>query len=133
MRTLAFAHTELSENFPHDEDLIHHRRAEIERGLIFTGWVGIRDPLRDDVKEAVRQCRAAGIEVKMITGDTIETARAIGREIGLLDAPDSLALTHEEFANLSDEELSERLPQLRVLARALPGDKYRIVRLLQAQ
>jgi Ca2+-transporting ATPase len=133
MRTLAFAHAELPADFPHDEDAVHHRRAEIEGGLVFDGWVGIRDPLRDDVKEAVRQCRAAGIEVKMITGDTIETARAIGREIGLLDAPDALAMTHAEFEKLSDEELSARLPRLRVLARALPGDKYRIVRLLQAQ
>ena len=133
MRTLAFAHAELPADFPQDEDAIHGRRAEIERGLVFTGWVGIRDPLRDDVKEAIRQCRAAGIEVKMITGDTIETARAIGREIGLLDAPDALAMTHAEFDHLTDEELSERLPRLRVLARALPGDKYRIVRLLQAQ
>jgi Ca2+-transporting ATPase len=133
MRTLAFAHTELPPDFPHGEDAIHHRRAEIEQNLIFDGWVGIRDPLRDDVKEAVRQCRAAGIEVKMITGDTIETARAIGSEIGLLDAPDALALTHDEFEKLSDEELSERLPRLRVLARALPLDKDRIVRLLQEQ
>ncbi len=133
MRTLAFAHAELPAGFPQEEDAIHDRRAEIERGLVFTGWVGIRDPLRDDVKEAIRQCRAAGIEVKMITGDTIETARAIGREIGLLDAPDALAMTHAEFDHLTDEELSERLPRLRVLARALPADKYRIVRLLQAQ
>jgi Ca2+-transporting ATPase len=71
--------------------------------------------------------------VKLITGDTIETARAIGREVGLLDSPDALAMTHAEFAHLSDEELSARLPKLRVLARALPADKYRIVRLLQAQ
>jgi Ca2+-transporting ATPase len=133
MRTLAFAHADLPSDFPQDEDQIHHRRAEIENGLIFDGWVGIRDPLRDDVKEAVRQCRAAGIEVKLITGDTIETARAIGREIGLLDSPDALALTHAEFDKLTDEELTERLPRLRVLARALPGDKYRLVRLLQAQ
>ncbi len=133
MRTLAFAHAELPPDFPQDEDAIHHRRAEIENGLVFDGWVGIRDPLRDDVKEAVRQCRAAGIEVKMITGDTIETARAIGREIGLLDSPDAIAMTHDEFKKLSDEELSERLPRLRVLARALPADKYRMVTLLQAQ
>lgn len=133
MRTLAFAHAGLPADFPHAEEEIHHRRAEIENGLVFDGWVGIRDPLRDDVKEAVRQCRAAGIEVKMITGDTIETARAIGREVGLLDSPDALALTHAEFAKLTDEELSERLPRLRVLARALPADKYRIVKLLQAQ
>jgi Ca2+-transporting ATPase len=133
MRTLAFAHAELPADFPREEGAIHARRAEIESGLIFDGWVGIRDPLREDVKEAVRQCRSAGIEVKMITGDTIETARAIGREIGLLDSPDALAMTHTEFSQLSDEELSARLPNLRVLARALPADKYRIVRLLQAQ
>jgi Ca2+-transporting ATPase len=133
MRTLAFAHAELPVNFPRSEDAIHDRRAEIENDLIFDGWVGIRDPLRDDVKEAVRQCRAAGIDVKMITGDTIETARAIGREIGLLDSPDAIAMTHEEFGKLSDEELTERLPRLRVLARALPLDKDRLVRLLQAR
>jgi Ca2+-transporting ATPase len=133
MRTLAFAHAELPADFPHAEAEIHARRAEIEEGLVFDGWVGIRDPLRPDVKDAVRECRDAGIEVKMITGDTIETARAIGREIGLLDSPDAIAMTHAEFAQLSDEELSARLPKLRVLARALPADKYRIVRLLQAQ
>lgn len=133
MRTLAFAHADLPPDFPHEHATVHARRAELERDLIFDGWVGIRDPLRDDVKEAVRQCRAAGIEVKMITGDTIETATAIGREVGLLDAPDALAMTHAEFAQLSDEELSATLPRLRVLARALPADKYRMVKLLQAQ
>ncbi|VTR95576.1 calcium-translocating p-type pmca-type : Calcium-translocating P-type ATPase, PMCA-type OS=Methanospirillum hungatei JF-1 (strain ATCC 27890 / DSM 864 / NBRC 100397 / JF-1) GN=Mhun_0342 PE=4 SV=1: Cation_ATPase_N: E1-E2_ATPase: Hydrolase: Cation_ATPase_C [Gemmata massiliana] len=133
MRTLAFAHAELPADFPREESAIHDRRAAIENGLIFDGWVGIRDPLRDDVKEAIRQCRTAGIEVKMITGDTIETATAIGREIGLLDEPDALALTHADFAKLTDAELSAILPRLRVLARALPGDKFRIVELLQAQ
>ena len=133
MRTLAFAHAELPHGFPRDEDAIHDRRGEIENGLIFTGWVAIRDPLRDDVKRAVAECRAAGIEVKMITGDNIETARAIGREVGLLDSPAALAMTHDEFARLTDDELKEKLPQLRVLARALPSDKHRIVRLLQSQ
>jgi Ca2+-transporting ATPase len=133
MRTLAFAHADLPADFPLTEAAVHERRAEIEDDLVFDGWVGIRDPLRDDVKEAVRQCRAAGIEVKMITGDTLETARAIGREIGLLDSPDALAMTHAEFDKLSDEELTQRLPRLRVLARARPLDKDRLVRLLQAQ
>jgi Ca2+-transporting ATPase len=133
MRTLAFAHAELPRDFPQDEDAIHDRRAEVETGLVFDGWVGIRDPLREDVRDAVRECRAAGIEVKMITGDTIETARAIGREIGLLDRPDAIAMTHDEFEALSDAELSARLPNLRILARAKPLDKYRLVRLLQAQ
>ena len=133
MRTLAFAHAELPSDFPQDEPAIHDRRGEIEKGLVFDGWVGIRDPLRDDVKEAVQQCRSAGIEVKLITGDTIETARAIGREIGLLDSPQSLSLTSSEFNALSDEELKAKLPNLRILARARPLDKYRIVRLLQEQ
>ncbi len=133
MRTLAFAHRELPPGFPTDEDAIHQRRNELEQQLIFDGWVGIRDPLREDVKEAIRECRSAGIEVKMITGDTVETARAIGREIGLLDSPDAIAMTHEEFNRASDEELLAKLPRLRILARALPGDKYRLVRLLQQQ
>lgn len=133
MRTLAFAHAELPSDFPDDEPAIHDRRGEIEKGLVFDGWVGIRDPLRDDVKEAIQQCRSAGIEVKLITGDTIETARAIGREIGLLDSPQSLSLTSSEFNALSDEELKAKLPNLRILARARPLDKYRIVRLLQEQ
>jgi Ca2+-transporting ATPase len=133
MRTLAFAHTELPQGFPEDEDSIHERRGEIERGLIFDGFVGIRDPLRGDVKEAVQKCRDAGIEVKMITGDTIDTARAIGREVGLLDAPGSIVMTHDEFARLSDEEVLATLPDLRILARALPADKYHLVKLLQSQ
>jgi Ca2+-transporting ATPase len=133
MRTLAFAHAELPASFPEDEESIHHRRGEIEHGLIYDGFVGIRDPLRDDVKEAVEKCRDAGIEVKMITGDTIETARAIGREVGLLEAPDSVVMTHDEFDSSSDEELLQKLPKLRILARALPGDKYRMVKLLQSQ
>jgi P-type Ca2+ transporter type 2C len=148
MRTLAFAHVELSKDFPLDSESIHLFRQEaarsaqetnvpfydpIERGLIFTGFVGIRDPLRDDVKEAIQKCRDAGIEVKMITGDTIATARAIGREIGLVDSPDSLAMTSAEFNALSEDEMRAKLPHLRILARALPKDKYKLVGLLQEQ
>lgn len=133
MRTLAFAHAKLPADFPQDEDTIHDRRAEIENGLVFDGWMAIRDPLREDVKEAVDRCRAAGIEVKMITGDNIETARAIGREIGLLDRPSAIAMTHDEFEKIFDEELKDKLPDLRILARARPLDKYRIVKLLQEQ
>jgi len=133
MRTLAFAQAELPADFPHDEDAIHARRAEIETGLVFLGFVAIRDPLRGDVKQAVAECRAAGIEVKMITGDNIETARAIGREVGLLDRPDAVAMTSAEFNALGDDDLKAVLPHLRILARARPLDKYRMVRLLQEQ
>jgi Ca2+-transporting ATPase len=95
--------------------------------------VAIRDPLRLEVPAALAECRIAGIEVKMITGDNIETARAIGSEIGLLDAPDAIALTSDEFNKLSDAEVTERLGRLRILARARPLDKFRMVRLLQDQ
>ncbi|HJZ93128.1 MAG TPA: calcium-translocating P-type ATPase, PMCA-type [Gemmataceae bacterium] len=133
MRTLAFAHRDLPADTPRDEDSLHDRRDEIERGLVFDGWVAIRDPLRPDVPDAIAECRQAGIEVKMITGDNIETARAIGAEIGLLDSPAAIALTSDEFNKMSDEELKSRLPRLRILARARPLDKFRMVRLLQDQ
>ena len=148
MRTLAFAQVQLPADFPLESEAIHRLRQQasqsaehasndkrdpIERGLIFTGFVAIRDPLREDVKGAIGQCRDAGIEVKMITGDTVETARAIGREIGLLDSAAALALTSAEFNALSDDELKAQMPHLRILARALPKDKYRLVGLLQEQ
>ena len=133
MRTLAFAQAELPLDFPQDEDAIHERRAELERGLVFVGFVAIRDPLREDVAQAVAECRQAGIEVKMITGDNVETARAIGRDVGLLDSPDSLVMVSKEFNALSDDELKLKLPQLHILARATPLDKYRLVKLLQEQ
>src|SRR5205085_11953635 len=93
MRTLAFAYAVLPPDTPTDYDGLHARREDIERSLVYVGFVAIRDPLREDAKEAVAQCRAAGIEVKMITGDNVETARAIGGEIGLLDRPDALVQT----------------------------------------
>jgi Ca2+-transporting ATPase len=133
MRTLAFAYRELPAGFPRDESAIHERRSEMESNLVFAGFVAIRDPLRPDVKEAVQKCREAGIEVKMITGDNIETAKAIGRDIGLLDAPNAIAMTSDEFNRLNDEQLKATLPDLRILARARPLDKFRIVKLLQEQ
>jgi len=133
MRTLAFGFSLLPQGTPVEEDLLHARQEELERGLVFAGFVAIRDPLRTDVKDAVRQCREAGIEVKMITGDNVETARAIALEIGLLDMPDAVVLTSQEFNEQCDEKLKESMPRLRVLARAKPLDKFRIVKLLQEQ
>jgi P-type Ca2+ transporter type 2C len=130
MRTLAFAHKTIPSVQEHD---FLARKEEFEQDLIFTGFVAIRDPLRPDVKEAIDRCRDAGIEVKMITGDNVETARAIAREIGLLEREGSLCLVSEEFNKLNDTELKELMPRLRVLARARPLDKYRMVRLLQEQ
>ncbi len=133
MRTLAFAYAVLPEETPTDFDGLHARREDLEQSLVYVGFVAIRDPLREDVKDAVAECVAAGIEVKMITGDNVETARAIGSEIGLLDKPDAIVMTSPEFNALSDGELKERLPRLKILARARPLDKFRMVKMLQEQ
>ena len=151
MRTLAFAHAVLPPDFPADADGLNARRDALENGLVFDGFVAIHDPLRDDVKEAVARCRAAGIEVKMITGDNVETARAIAHDVGLIDAgaaidePGAAVLTSPTFNEWYEEmtarkkrndasgaeELAARLAGLRVLARARPLDKYKMVELLQ--
>src|SRR5262249_15682093 len=159
MRTVGFGYAALPPEMPADEHHLHARRDALESDLVFAGFVAIRDPLRDDVKDAVEQCRRAGIEVKMITGDNVETARAIACDIGLIDrrdAPidteDAVILTspkfNELFAQLKElkesgdgnpeatrqrEELTRRLSSLRVLARARPLDKYKMVDLLQGR
>ncbi|HTL28233.1 MAG TPA: calcium-translocating P-type ATPase, PMCA-type, partial [Tepidisphaeraceae bacterium] len=131
IRTLGFALRELPPDTPDDEDALHERHESLDRDLTFLGFVSIRDPLRAEVRDSIAECRAAGIEVKMITGDVSVTAGAIAQEIGLLDRSDALVMTSGEFNDQSDAEIVQRLPQLRVLARARPLDKYRLVGLLQ--
>jgi Ca2+-transporting ATPase len=153
MRTLSFGYAVLPADTPVDAEGLHACGPGLESGLVFTGLVAIRDPLRDDVTEAVEQCRTAGIEVKMITGDNVETARAIACDIGLLDrrdapidTPDAVVLTSAKFNELHDrlrsldaaetserEALTRQLTGLRVLARARPLDKFKMVELLQGQ
>ena len=100
--------------------------------LILIGLAGIRDEVRPEARSAVRQVREAGVQVVMITGDNRETAAAIAKEAGLLEEarPDAV-LTSAELGDLSDDEVKRRLPSLRVVARALPADKSRLVRLAQ--
>jgi P-type Ca2+ transporter type 2C len=131
MRTLAFGHSFLPTGISADDD-------NLENGLVYVGFAGIRDPLRDDVKDALLQCRGAGIDVKMVTGDNVETARAIAVEIGLVDSrdvpingADGVVMTSDYYNTLDDDQLKARLPKLRVLARARPLDKFRMVRALQ--
>ena len=159
MRTLGFAHNLLPDETPANEEELHARREYLDKDLIFDGFVAIRDPIRDDVLAAIQECREAGIEVKMITGDNVITARAIAFEIGLIDSreapidtPSAKVLTSEYFGQQADllkslrskaeptpdekqriEELRVQLTGLRVLARARPQDKYRMVELLQGQ
>lgn len=98
--------------------------------LVFIGLIAIRDELRAEAKEGVSLIRSAGINIIMITGDAKDTACAIGVEAGLLDQ-DDLVLTSGELANMSDEELKSQVGRLRVVARALPQDKSRLVRVLE--
>ncbi|MEZ6139850.1 MAG: calcium-translocating P-type ATPase, PMCA-type [Zavarzinella sp.] len=133
MRTLAFAHRPLEVGTPADQDTLHEQREKLETNLIFDGFVAIRDPLRPDVRRSIDECRGAGINVIMITGDNIETANAIGKDIGLLDQEGTISITSTEFNQMTDEEVTAKLGQIRILARARPLDKYRMVRLLQEQ
>ena len=93
--------------------------------------ISIRDNVRKEAVEAIREVRNAGIQVVMVTGDRKETACAIAKEAGLLVNPDEIALTSQEMAEKSDGELKQLLPRLRVVSRALPSDKSRLVRIAQ--
>ncbi len=102
--------------------------------------IAISDPLREEVPDAIRQCEQAGIDVKIVTGDTAETAREIGRQIGLVaDSADSsehsgrTLITGAAFAALSDDEAQKIVTDLKVMSRARPTDKQRLVSLLQRQ
>ncbi len=131
MRTLGFAYQELSEG----EEAIADGKV-IAKGLHFLGFVAISDPVRADVPDAVREVLDAGIKVKIVTGDTPGTAKEIGRQIGLWnDATDGdrNIITGVEFDQLSDDELKNRVGDLKIIARARPMDKKRLVEALQAK
>lgn len=119
--------------------------AEVDGAMVFLGVVGIMDPLRLDVQEAISTCtHRAGVRVIIVTGDTIGTATEIGRQIGLINDDDDpqvrepkyqaaspRIITGPEFAALSDEEALELVADLKIIARARPDDKARLVQLLQ--
>jgi len=94
--------------------------------------VHLKDKIRDEAKDAVDTLRSAGIQVVMITGDNKDTAKAIAERCGIIDEKRALALTSDELARLSDEELTKLLPSLALVARALPKDKSRLVRAAQS-
>ena len=112
-RLLAFAHKELEGQYNDEE------QDEVEQGLIYDGFVVISDPLSPDVYESIRNCRSAGIEVKMLTGDNIRTARAIANELHMLD-DDHIAVEAADIEKLTDEELKEALKKIQVIARSTP-------------
>ena len=128
MRTLGVAYKVIPENSSTDcAELVK------EGGLTFMGIFAISDPIRPDVPDAVKKCQSAGIRVKIVTGDTPGTATEIARQIGLWTSEDTERnrITGVEFAALSDEEALERVVDLKVMSRARPMDKQRLVQLLQ--
>ena len=127
MRTLAFACKEV------DASVDKVELTPAEAHLVLQGVAAISDPLRLEVPDAVRQCRKAGIDVKIVTGDTSATAIEIARQIGAWDdaTPAEAQITGPDFEALSDEEAYERAHVLRVMSRARPTDKQRLVNLLQ--
>ena len=130
MRTLGFAYRVL----PEGADPIVDRKLD-SQGLVFLGIAAISDPVRSDVPAAVREVIDSGIAVKIVTGDTPATAREIGRQIGLWDDSrdtESGIITGPEFAALPDSELRQRIAELKIIARARPMDKKRLVETLQS-
>ena len=128
MRTLGFAFQMLDK----DDVAICNGRVTATR-LHFIGITAIADPVRSDVPDAIKECLDAGINIKIVTGDTPATAREIGRQIGLWTTADSdrNIMTGPEFAALNDEQLLQRVPELKIIARARPMDKKRLVETLQ--
>ena len=94
---------------------------------VFVALVSIRDDVRKDVKGSVKKMLGAGVKVTMVTGDVLATAKAIAKETGLITKSTDICLTHDELAKMSDEDLIKILPNLKVVARAVPSDKERLV------
>ena len=120
MRVLAFGYSE--------KDMVEN---SINDDIVIIGLVGIRDDVRPEAKEAIREVQGAGIQVVMITGDRLETAVAIAKDAGLLKGGSDRALSSAQLNEMSDDEVKKIIPNIRVIARALPTDKSRMVRLCQ--
>ncbi|NDW12848.1 calcium-translocating P-type ATPase, PMCA-type [Bacteroides sp. 214] len=128
MRTLGFAYRIIEED--DDRDIAALIAAN---NLLFLGVVAISDPIRPDVSEAIAKCHSAGIDVKIVTGDTPGTAKEIARQIGLWTTADTenRHITGAAFEQLTDEEALGRVEELKIMSRARPTDKQRLVQLLQ--
>ncbi len=120
MRVLAFGYSES----PFKENTIND-------DVVVAGLVAIRDDVRAEAKTAIHEVQEAGIQVIMITGDRLETAVAIAKDAGLIKSEDDRAYTSAQLSEMTDDEIKEILPHIRVIARALPTDKSRMVRLSQ--
>ncbi len=138
MRALGFAYKEINNSYTEvamtceaelaiESDL---RAYENDTNLVFSGFVGIVDPLREGVKESIEIANSAGVEVKMLTGDNINTAKSIGEELGLLDNG-KIAVEATYIDTLDDEDLKKEIKNISIVARSKPDTKMRIVKALQ--
>lgn len=123
LRVVALAHRDVPSN---GHEPTGDLAEKYENNLVLDAIFGIKDPLRPDVSDAVRVCQEAGIFVRMVTGDNIETAKAIATECGIL-TPGGIAMEGPEFRKLTPSQLDAVLPNLQVLARSSPNDKYVLV------
>jgi P-type Ca2+ transporter type 2C len=126
-RIIAFCQKRLDEPYYTEEECMN-----IEKNVL-VGLVSIVDPVRPNVYESVEACHKAGIDVKMVTGDAMSTAVAIARECRIMKYDDDLAVTHDTFAQMSDEELDSKIDKIKVVARSRPLDKLRLVKSLHAR
>ena len=120
MRVLSFGYSD----HPMEEDVI-------EDGLVLIGLTAIRDDVRPEARTAIREVQEAGIQVVMITGDRLETAAAIAADAGLVTSEEDICRTSSELNSMSDDRVKQILSRIRVIARALPTDKSRMVRICQ--
>ena len=120
MRVLAFGYSK--------QEMVHNK---INDDVVIIGLLGIKDSVRAEAVEAIAAVKKAGIQVVMITGDRLETAVAIAKDAQLINSDDDVALTSMQLNKMSDDEVKEIIPRIRVIARALPTDKSRMVRLCQ--
>ncbi len=129
MRTLAFAYQIVEDG----EVVINSDNKLVANNLTFMGVVAIADPVRTEVPDAVGSCIEAGIDIKIVTGDTTATAKEIGRQIGLWKETygENNIITGPDFAALTDEEVYNRVEEIKIIARARPLDKKRLVETLQ--
>ena len=155
MRTLAFAYKKMEDNPVSDKKSSDAKVTDVKsvptigqllsaKDFTLQALVAITDPIRKDVPAAVKECRHAGIEVKVVTGDTAATAMEIGKQIGVFEdeaenigadgdmtSLDQQMITGEQWEALSDEEAYKRAKDIRVMSRARPTDKQRLVAMLQ--
>ncbi|KAK4357095.1 hypothetical protein RND71_022705 [Anisodus tanguticus] len=129
LRCIAFAHMQVSKDESDDHEQIP------DNSFVLLGFVGLKDPCRPGVKKAVEDCQNAGVNIKMITGDNVFTAKAIATECGILhpnqEVDDGAVIVGEEFRNLTDEVRMQRVEKIRVMARSSPFDKLLMVQCLR--